>query len=103
MALIDWVIPLVLLGNAAWVAWRVFRTDTRGRGLLLDAAGNLVFTLVLANLATVQWNSTVPLPVWWVTASLLAAYAGGVAYRLTTRVGVSPNDPARRTGITPVN
>lgn len=84
--LIGWFIPLALLGNAAWVVWRVFRrTDTRGRKLFLDAVGNLVFTLALANLATVEWNSVVPVPVWWITAVLLSIYLGGVTYQLLRR------------------
>lgn len=99
ISVISWLLVLVLLGNIAWAAWGAFHTDDHVPKLGVNAVINIVVTLLLANAVTLRWNSVIPLWLWWLTATLLAAYLGGLVYRVLTR-GVPDSTEAGRVATT---
>lgn len=83
--IVSWVLFALILWEAG-AKIRAYRAGRFKGGVSRSAlsvaglvASGLIFTLVI------NWNETVPVPLWWLASALVAVTAGMVAHRAVSR------------------
>lgn len=86
MALIvAWVLVAFVIVNSTLAIRRVLRSGQRTGSLVVDVAITVLMALYIGNLATIPWNESLPVPLWWFMAALVGVYAGMVAHQVLPR------------------